>query len=115
MAEKALQKWMVEGMQNWGSPEWRSVLSEKVDLVWSDNLETNDRSGALDEACRPMRRYGRVEATLLVELWLWKMKMQSMRRGRKKMAIDRESSRAPCGAKFIMPLIADYLWHLEEN
>lgn len=110
MAKMALQKWMVEGMQSWGLPEWRSVMEEKVAFVLSDDLEMDGRKSALHEACRLIRRYERMEATSLLELWLWKMKAQSIRNGAKRMAIDHQNSRTRSGADFIVPLIVDCLW-----
>lgn len=59
----------------------------------------------LKKACNQIGRYERREAISLLEMWLWKMKIQSMRNVDKGMGIVRESSHARCGTRFIIPTV----------
>ncbi|CAJ1960017.1 unnamed protein product [Cylindrotheca closterium] len=109
-AQTALEKWMVHDMASWGLEEWRSSMSRMVDSVLNDDLDAENRRNALREAHLSMMKYELKEATSLLEMWLWKMEMHSVRNGAKRMALDRPTSRSRCGATFIIPMIVDYLW-----
>ncbi|KAL3932849.1 MAG: hypothetical protein SGBAC_010661 [Bacillariaceae sp.] len=116
MLRMALHQWMIDGMQSWGSPQWRSKMLELVESVFNDNSQHKfRRDSALKEACKQMERYELMEATSLLEICLWKMKVQSMRSGAKRMAVDRESSRARCDATVIVPAVLDYLLDSDEE
>ncbi|CAJ1960016.1 unnamed protein product [Cylindrotheca closterium] len=112
MLRMALQKWMVQDMASWGLPQWRSNMHELVESVFNVPRKMELHAalfGTLSKACDQMECYELMETTSLLELWLWKMKMQSTRNGVKRMAVDRASSRARCGATFIIPTVVDHL------
>jgi len=115
MLRLALHKWMIDGMQRWGLSQWRSNMSALVESIFNCDLNTIHRFFALEDACKKMGRYEMMESTSLLELWLWKMKMQSMRNGAKRMAVDRETSRGRCGATFVLPTVVDFLQVPDED
>ncbi|KAL3932413.1 MAG: hypothetical protein SGBAC_010861 [Bacillariaceae sp.] len=121
MLRMALDKWMIGDMENWGIQQWRSRMSELVECIFDDDpdmsipleiinhREITLRTVALEEACNQRSLCELMEATSLLEMWSWKMKMQSMRNDGKRMAVDRESNRARCGAAVVVPSVVEYL------
>jgi hypothetical protein len=78
-------------------------------LDYSDDETENHRQYLLKVAYQRLWRYERLEATALLELWLWKMEMQAAQTGDKRVAVDRSSARHRCGAPFVIPNIIAFL------
>ncbi|CAJ1946580.1 unnamed protein product [Cylindrotheca closterium] len=113
MMRMALHKWMVASMTTWGLETWRTDMKLKVNAILdccdNDDDTKNHRDYLLKIAYQTLWRYERLEATTLLELWLWKMEMEAARIVDKRVAVDRSSTRHRCGAPFVIPTVIGYL------
>mmetsp|Transcript_34514 Transcript_34514/g.83709 ORF Transcript_34514/g.83709 Transcript_34514/m.83709 type:complete len:467 (+) Transcript_34514:232-1632(+) len=112
MMRMALQRWMIDWMTTWGLETWRANMKLKVKAIL-DCDTTENRHDHLKVAYKRLWRYERLEATSLLELWLWKMEMQSAARTAavvgNRVVVDRSSIRHRCGAPFVIPNVIEFL------
>ncbi|CAJ1946578.1 unnamed protein product [Cylindrotheca closterium] len=113
MTKMVVQKWMIDGMASWGLPAWKDNISRRL----SNLLEAEELSWKLpilNGLCDQFSYFERVEATSLLELWLWKMDLRSSRKEVKRILLDRDSSRNRCGSYFVIPMVVSFLPNVEE-
>lgn len=110
LARLCLTHWMVGSMCWWGLPRWRSDMFTLVDQI----LHTNDwetRRDTLHNATNRMMEYQRLEQTSLLELWLWKLTLQTSA-SEKGSKGSKGTLRLLCGANFFIPKVVSFLGKL---
>ncbi|CAJ1946577.1 unnamed protein product [Cylindrotheca closterium] len=111
MTKSVVQKWMIDRMATWGLPAWKENISRRLNRL----MEPERGHPRLDELCDQFSYFERVEATSLLELWLWKMAIRSTRKEDKRFLLeDRCSSRNWCGASFVIPIVISFLPEVDE-
>ncbi|KAL3939109.1 MAG: hypothetical protein SGBAC_006112 [Bacillariaceae sp.] len=105
-----LHRAVIGGMANWGVSGWRLDVSRELEsLRWEGTVET--RWQALKNFRRVVARYVKKERKCLLELGLWKTKIQSMERQEgKTQRADREMCRfANGGGGILWSLVGSFI------
>mmetsp|Transcript_35939 Transcript_35939/g.86864 ORF Transcript_35939/g.86864 Transcript_35939/m.86864 type:complete len:662 (+) Transcript_35939:202-2187(+) len=109
MTKMVVQKWMIDRMVTWGLQAWKENISHRLNKLLEAG-ESSRKYPILRGLCDQFSHFERMEATSILELWLWKMEMiGSTRKECKRILLDRDSSRHRCGASFVIPIVISFL------
>mmetsp|Transcript_41981 Transcript_41981/g.101165 ORF Transcript_41981/g.101165 Transcript_41981/m.101165 type:complete len:641 (-) Transcript_41981:436-2358(-) len=109
MMQLVLQKRLLDRLSIWGAHQtWRVEMEHKIHRLL-DADDKDSRNKHLRGVNGLMKRYQQIELVALLELWLWKQKMQTEDGGLVPMLLDRASYRAKCGFSFVRPIVFGFL------
>ena len=108
-----LRRTLVDGIHNWGLSTWKSDMMEKVNAFrWEGGIRgRRERFSAIQTS---FASHAKVEMTSLLELALWKRKIQSCtyynrESSTKRQKMDRDALRTICGSDVVMVHVAKFL------
>lgn len=110
LLQRTLQKWMVDRLSCWGATSWMEAMERKVqELIGEDDEE--QRALLLNNAYSALEHYESVKSTSILEMALWKSKLNSgrMSNGSKRQALDRGECRCVCGSDIVIPNVISFL------
>jgi len=110
LLQRALQSWMLDPLERWGANSWKEAIESKIQasLVVDDKEQ---RSAFLTEAHSEFAKYYNAETTSILEVALWKRKIESgwSTNGGKRRALDREECLRVCGSNIVIPNVVMFL------
>eukprot|EP00980_Cylindrotheca_fusiformis_P006587 scaffold1389_cov122-Cylindrotheca_fusiformis.AAC.5 len=105
-----LQKTVVDRVERLGLGSWKSNVLRYVDLALS--LDWSLRRRHIGSAYLKVALYERMEILCLVELFLWKIKIDE---AGSKESLDRQSCRFRSGASIVIPNVLVFLGQIDEE
>ncbi|CAJ1949035.1 unnamed protein product [Cylindrotheca closterium] len=112
----ALKAWTMDRLELWGHEAWLEETSQQLDELLNEQNHQGRRETLVGNMCAAMERYERFEAASLLELWLWKMMMESTLPHHTESDLShRPFYRIQCGASFIVPVVLGWLDKIAEE
>jgi len=108
LMQLVLQRRLLDRLSLWGSEVWRMNMVRKIQR-FVDAKDKESRNKYVMDLNILMQRYTQIETVVLLELWLWKLRLLSQEKEGGTQSIDRATCRARCGFSFIKPLVCAYL------
>ncbi|CAJ1948559.1 unnamed protein product [Cylindrotheca closterium] len=110
LLQKVLQSWIFSRLEHWCSESGRRRMIPLVNAVLAED-DKERRITAFVEACSVFAQYEGMEATSILEMTLWKGKVNHewSNDGSNRRALEREESRFVCGSSIVMPSVMMFL------
>jgi len=108
LLQMALQSWMISRLERWGATSWMEVMKNKVqDILAEDNKE--QRLTLWKEFRSAFATYETMAAPSVLEMALWKMKIEYESSNNGGQLPDREEGRYFCGSAVLIPNVLQFL------
>jgi len=112
LVEPMLQKWAIDPLARWVANSWADDTQSKVRTLLAEQ-DKDKRETLFNKVYSAFEKYERKESVSVLELVLWKAKLNcgctSRGRDAKRQALDTENCRLMCGAEVIIPNVTAFL------